>query len=169
MKNIITLVALSLLSLNSIAASKGDTYTGFQYAVGAYSDTDMAEISPNAIVGRAGKYLEDDLAIEGRLWFASGDDATYIAGTNAVIEVDALFGVYALKHADIGGGSSIYGALGFSQGELTASGVGFSVSGEDSGFSFGVGANFNNINIELMQYLNKSDLTFSAVSIGVTF
>jgi outer membrane immunogenic protein len=123
---------LSLLPLNSIVASKGDTYTGFQYAMGTYSESGL-NVNPNAIIGRFGKYLENDFANESRLGFGVGDDTNTISGVNVAIEVDTLFGSYALKHANISDGSSIYGALGFSRGELTVSAPGVSISGDDSG------------------------------------
>jgi outer membrane immunogenic protein len=169
MNKILTLLALGVLSSNAIAASKGDTYTGFQYALGTYSEDGFPDTNPNAIVGRFGKYLKDDFSIEGRLGVGVGDDSATVSGIDVSIEIDTVFGVYGLKHVDIGNASSIYGALGFTRGELTASAPGISVSDDDSGLSFGVGVNFNNINIEFMQYLNKSDFDVSAISFGITF
>jgi len=169
MKKVIPLIALSLFSLNSVAASKGDTYTGFQYAMGTYSEDGVPDFNPNAIVGRFGKYIEDDFSLEGRFGFGMGDDTVNYLGVDVSIEVDTFMGVYGLKHIDIGNGSSVYGALGFSTSELTASALGTSVSDDDSGLSFGAGIQFNNYNIEFMQYLNKSDFDFSAISFGVMF
>ena len=169
MKYKATLLILFSFLFTSVANAQDDTYGGIQFAMGTYSEDGFPDTNPNAIVGRFGKRIEDDFFIEGRFGFGIGDDTVNYLGVDVSIEIDTLIGVYAVKQIETGNNSSVYGILGFTQGELTASALGVSVSDDDNGLSFGVGATFSNINIEFMQYMNKSDFDISAISVGIMF
>ena len=168
MKKLI-LILTTFLTFNANAAQVGDTYGGFQYVMGTYSEDGFPDANPKAISLRLGKFIKDDFAIEGRFGFGMGNDAVDIFGITATVEVDTLIGVYGIGHVRMDADKSIYGAFGFSQGGLTLTGGGVTISDDDSGLSFGAGINIGNVNIEFMQYLNKSDFDFSAISIGVMF
>ena|SRR5690554_843016 len=177
MKKIIIAGVLGLsmaATMTSYAASEGGSYGGFQYALGTYSEDGFDDANPNALVGRYGKFVNDNFAIEGRIGFGIGDDSISTTFGDISIEADTLIGVYGLGHVEINDSSSVYGLLGFTRGELTASASGITFSDDDSGLSYGVGANVGvsdslALNLEYIQYLSTSDYDFTAIGLGVVF
>ena len=159
------------------ANSEGDSYGGIQYGLGTYSEDGFDDANPNALVGRYGKFVNDNFAIEGRIGFGVGDDSVNDPTVGDIaIEIDSLLGVYGVGHVAINDSSSVYGLLGFSRGELTATATdfGISISDDDTGLSFGVGSNIGlsdtlALNIEYTQYLSESTYDFTAIGLGVVF
>jgi len=162
-------------SASVVADNTGKTYFGAQYAIGSYNEDGFEEVNPTALVGRFGKFFNDNFALEGRLGIGLQDDSIDILGTDVSLEIDTLFGVYGVGHFNLNETSSVYGLIGFTRAEATVSAPGFtSESDDESGLSFGVGADIgigNNValNIEYTQYLNKSDFDFSAIGLGAVF
>lgn len=153
------------------AAEEGDLYGGLQYAMITYDEEGFADVEPTALVGRIGRFVNHNLAIEGRLAVGLQDDDIDITipgfGTfEAEVEVDNLYGFYVVLHSDTRKKNSFYGILGVSEGELEVSIDGFSVDGDESGLSYGVGVNIGNINIEYMSYLDEDDFEATALSLG---
>ena len=161
-------------SMVTTAENTGKTYVGVQYAIGSYNEDGFEEVNPTALVGRFGKYFNDNFALEGRLGIGLQDDSINFLGTDVSLEIDTLFGVYGVGHINLNETSSVYGLIGFTRAEATASALGQSFSDDESGLSFGVGADIgigNNValNIEYTQYLNKSEFDFSALGLGAVF
>ena len=172
-------VAVSIVCLFSssmvLASDSGDMYTGLQYASGSYNEDGFDEVNPSMLVGKFGKYINDSFAMEGRLAFGVQDDSINYLGVDITLDIDSMIGVYGVGNMDLNDTSSVYGLVGFTRAEATVSADGFgSDSSSESGLSFGVGANVGlsddlSLNVEYMQYLNKSDFDLSALSLGVTF
>ena len=164
-----------LVSTNLLAASAGDQYAGIQYTSLDLSDSSGDSVSPAAIIGRYGAYINENFSVEGRLGIGAGDDTVDIgAPFDVSVELDTLYGVYGVGHMPINASSSVYGVFGFTQAEATASGGGLSDTVDDSGMSYGVGADIGisdtiALNLEFMQYMNKSDFDLTGISAGVTF
>lgn len=176
---------------------EGDSYGGVQYGLGTYDEDGYDDANPNLVVGRYGKFINDTFAIEGRIGFGIEDDTVDIPTVGDVkMEVDTIIGVYGSVHVALNDSSSVYGLLGFSRGELTASipamsssdyasnGFsrsdvpttipGFTYSDDDSSLSYGIGANVSlsdtlALNVEYIQYLSASDYAFTAIGLGVVF
>lgn len=182
---LLALFTMFVTSTNVHAGTAGQTYGGVQYAMVTY-DFGGEDLEPSALVLRAGKYISDTVAIEGRFGFGIGDDSIsgYIDpfwGTVSIdLEIDNFFGIYALGHLKLSEQSSIYGLLGFTQGETTFSGTSStlgslgSASEDESDMSFGFGFEHafgrnNSFNIEYTQYIDKADFDASALSIGANF
>ena len=156
-----------IFSSASIAGGFGQNYMGVQYALGKYSKEGTSQkADPSVLLGRYGMNLHNNFSIEGRLGIGIAGDTLVFSGLEVDVEVDYMVGVYALGHMNIAKGSSVYGLVGFTQAELTASTFGVSATDDDSGVSFGVGANLGAFNIEYIQYLNESEYEFSALSFG---
>ncbi len=154
----------------------GDSYLGLQYAQTSYEDDNGVEAEPSAAVGRLGHFVTDNFAIEGRAGFGiSEDEASYYgSNTNVNVEIDSLLGVYGVGHLPISETVSAYALAGFTSGEATASNAAGSVSGDDSGFSYGIGGELSftprvSATLEYMSYLDKSDYQISAISAGLNF
>lgn len=169
------LATFCIISMPVISDNTGKTYAGVQYAIGTYNEDGFEEINPTALIGRYGKYINDGFSLEGRFGIGLQDDSINIFGTDVSLKLDTLFGIYGVGHVSINATSSVYGLIGFTQAEATVSAPGFtSESDDESGLSFGVGANISvgndvALNIEYTQYLNKSDFDLSAIGIGATF
>ena len=142
--SVITAVALSTNSI--FAGSAGTKYAGVQFATTTYSEDGISEeFSPTAIVGRFGVNVSDNFSVEGRLGTGLRKDTVNVAGlTDTSMEIDSLIGVYALGHLNFNKSSSVYGLFGFSEAKATFSLPDFPENGsesvDDTGFSFGVGA-----------------------------
>ena len=183
MNKIVTLciAAAVALSTNSVfAGTAGTKYAGVQYAIATYSEDGFSEeLNPTALVGLLGANISDNFSIEGRLGLGLQDDTVNVAGIADVsLEIDSLIGVYGVGHINLNESSSVYGLLGLSRVEGTVSLPDFpefgSESDDDTGLSYGIGADIgigNNValNIEYVQYLNKSDFDISAFAFGVKF
>ncbi len=165
--SLIAATSLYMFSSALIAGGAGQSYMGIQYALGNYSEEGISqEADPSVLVGRYGTYLQNNFSIEGRLGIGIAGDTLVFSGIEVDVEVDYMVGIYALGHMNIAKGSSVYGLIGFTQAELTASAFGLSATNDDSGVSFGVGANIGSFNIEYIQYLDESEYEFSALSFG---
>ena len=167
MKSILLVVVLVFsYSSVSIAASEGDTYGGLQYALVTYDEDGIDEVEPTALVGRFGKFVSENVAIEGRLGFGLSDDSVDVGPFDVDVEVEYLFGFYGVFHTNSNSDTSVYGVLGFTQGELEGSAMGITVSEDDSGLSYGFGINIKSFTIEYMSYIDEDDYDVTAISLG---
>ena len=89
------------------------------------------------------------------------------------LEVDNVYGLYAVGHLPLANSFELYGVAGFSSSSLTASGSGGSVSDSESDLSIGIGAEYFmqkiSFSLEYMSYMRKSDFDLSAFALGVNF
>ena len=169
MKHILLVITLAFFySSPSIAASKGESYGGLQYALVTYDEDGFDEVEPTALVGRYGHFVSDYVAIEGRIGFGLQDDTVDAGAFDIDIEVDSLYGVYGVFHTSSSSDTNFYGVLGFTRGELEGSAFGLTVSEDDSGLSYGFGVNIKWFNIEYMHYLDDDDWDATAISLGFT-
>ena len=179
-------LALSLGSLsgNAFAGLTPGAYAGIQYAVADLTlDGIPEDFSPTALIGRAGSNLNQYFSIEGRLGIGLSDDT--VSATDGVntasisIELDTLIGAYGVGRLPLGESSSVYALVGVTRvdASISASLTGFpsvSDSDDESDLSYGVGADIGIlynlwINVEYVQYLDKSDLEVSAIALGLRF
>ncbi|SHF73093.1 outer membrane insertion C-terminal signal [Modicisalibacter ilicicola DSM 19980] len=174
------LVLATLVSSPALAGDAGTSYAGLQYAQASYEETVYGydiEGDPSVLVGRLGHYLTDNFSFEGRVGLGLSDDEVTVNGydTDVTVEVDHLFGAYAVGHLPVTDVVSIYALAGFTQGEATAKADGMSATDDDSGFSYGVGGEVNFFSrqfsgtLEYMSYLDKSSYEVSAISAGVNY
>ena len=160
-----------VMSSPAYAAGQGTNYAGAQYVLVTYDEEGFDDVEPTALVGRVGYFLNDNVAIEGRIGFGLQDDEVeldlgFLGTVDVDFEVENLFGIYAAIHSSGSSDTSFYGIFGFSQGELEASALGIDVSEDESGFSYGFGLNINKFNIEYMSYLDEDDFEVTAISLG---
>ena len=177
MKNHLTLVVVFVLGVSPAVVmanpmNQGNSYGGVQLSQLTYDEDGMSDdANPTALIGRLGYFVADQIAIEGRLGVGLSDDTVRVYGVDVDVELDRLFGFYAVGHLPLAETASIYGLLGFTDAKATASVNGFSDSNTDSGLSYGFGAEFYpsdqfGLNIEYTQYLDESGYDLSAISAG---
>lgn len=170
-----TIIVATTLSTsgNVIANSAGDTYLGIQYAIGDYSEPDIPDFSPTALVGRFGGFVHPNFAFEGRFGIGIKDDTQNVFGFDTTLELDTLVGLYGVGHLYITESSSVYGLIGFSgvDGAVTVAGSPDSESDSETDLSYGVGANIGitkniGLNAEYISYISK-DFDLNAIGFGV--
>ena len=172
--------SLLLLTRTATAGSEGEYYFGLQYGVGDYDEDGISETyNPTLLTARLGGYLTPNFAIEGRLGSGMEDDTHKLpefGNNNFSLELDSMLGVYGTGHFNLSETSSIYGVLGVSQVEGTASLPDFSLesSEDNSGISYGIGVDIGfgsswALNIEYMRYLDEDDFNLDLGSIGATY
>ncbi|WP_166253441.1 porin family protein [Marinobacter salicampi] len=172
--------ALAIMAAVSPAQAKQPIeqgYVGINYVFVTYEEDGFSnEFDLGALAGKAGAQLTPYFAAELRAGFGVADESFSSGGVSAELELDYLFGGYAV--AGIPNDSPIYpyAVIGFTKGELTASvsgpGGSASVSESESDLSYGFGANLalNDqflVNAEYMSYLDKDSYEISGVSVGV--
>ncbi|MCP1727417.1 opacity protein-like surface antigen [Natronospira proteinivora] len=190
MKNVVSsrivcfalLVSLAIASPSIAMGSSidhGTSYGGVHFSQLAYDEDGVSnDANPTLLTGRLGHFFANQVAIEGRLGLGLSDDTVRIddfgLAVDVDMELDRLFGVYAVGHFPLGQSASIYGLFGFTDAKATFSTNGFSDSDTDSGFSYGFGVDIYSsdqfgLNIEYTQYLDESGYDLSALSLGVKF
>jgi len=173
--------SLFLVTKAGVAGTEGENYFGLQYGYGNYDDDAISETyEPTLLVGRFGRFLTPNFSVEGRLGFGLEDDTHNLpefGNRDATLEIETLFGIYGTGHINITESSSIYGVLGASNVEGTASISsirGLESTEDNSSVSYGIGADIGigsswSLNIEYMRYLDKDDFNLDAAIVGATF
>jgi len=189
---LITLLMLVGL-FNSAIANDSNNYWGIQYNAVDYDDELGLTMKPTALVVRMGTFINDYLAVEGRIGFGFSDDEAIIdTGTDSVLgdysaslglDIESLFGFYVLGVMPVSSDFDLYGLIGVSSidfgltANLNTTNLG-SISATDSetenGLSYGVGTSIgmgenSSLNLEYMSYLDKSDYTLNSINVGFLF
>ncbi|MBB5022260.1 outer membrane beta-barrel protein [Desulfurispira natronophila] len=190
------LVASALLCAGSIASgyelSEGSRYFGGQFAMLDYDISGANEsYEPTALVARMGLFVQDNVAIEGRIGTGLSSDKKYYTYNDAdeevAVELDSLLGLFVIAHMPLEGTGSFYGALGLSRVRTSVEEDDYWYSNyfgdmhfndtytvSDTGLSYGVGfewhmSDVSALNIEYMMYVNESDYSVAALSVGASF
>ena len=189
MKNKLIFIALAstllFVTKTAVAGSEGENYLGIgvQYGILDYNEDGISEeFKPTALIARLGHNFMPEFSVEGRLGFGLQDDTQFeselgLDGIDATLELDSLVGLYAVGHVNLTESFSIYGVLGATRVEGTASLPDYpSVENSEtnSGVSYGIGADLDvasnvALNIEYMQYLDKDTYDLGAIGLGVVY
>lgn len=170
-------VAIASISGPAIGKTADEIYIGAQYGYGFYSQDNVPDFNPGAVVGRFGAFGAANLAIEGRVGAGVQDDTQTVGANDVTLELDTLLGMYGVGHFNFGRNSSIYGVLGFTRVDGKANIPSLSdltESGDDSDISYGVGVDIGitrsiAVNIEYMSYISKSEYDINAAAVGLVF
>jgi len=164
------MLAACLLSTSAMAA---ENYAGVQYAMVTYSESDIPDFNPSALVARVGHNFNKNFAVEGRFGIGIADDSNTISGIPVSVEVDQFISVLAKGSLPLGAGANVYGLIGYTDGKITANAFGFSSSASESDTSFGLGIEFGKGDttgsIEYVNYIDKNDGSLTSINLGVNF
>lgn len=168
----IAAATFTLATTSAVANSAGSGYVGALASHYTYDVEGVDDINPTGLTLRGGYFLTDNVAVEGRLGTGLSEDT--VSGTNVDAELDQLMGVYVTGYLPVNEVFSFYGLLGFSYAEATLSNRFTSISDDDDGFSYGAGVQVNftpqvSGQLEYVSYLDKSDYSLSAASIGLSY
>jgi hypothetical protein len=155
--------------LNEASAAQregADTYIGLQFGVSDISADDFSgDLDFDYGLLQLGVWASEDASLEFRTGAGSGDDTS----DGIDFELENVYGLYGLYHYHLGEIASVYGALGVSRVTLKASIPGDSHQESEDGLSYGVGAKLSVFTLEYMRYLDTTDITVDAVSLGVQY
>ncbi|MDR9433362.1 MAG: porin family protein [Spiribacter sp.] len=175
---IVKLLPLSLIlagmTTPALAVEQGETYLGGGLGYASYDETGIEEANPTALIGRLGYGLADHIAIEGRLGFGLTDDDIDVLGINVDVNIEQIAGVYAVGYLPLAEQFSLYGLAGLTYAEGSIDVVGLNFDGDDTDFSYGVGAQIDmseNVSgfLEWVQYLDESSYEVSAITLGASY
>lgn len=181
MKKLTTAIALmSVLSAPVMAVSN---YAGVQFNMITFSENGFPDAEPTALTGIFGHNFNDNFAVEGRFGFGLSDGSNSFSfggfDFNGDIAIDSLVSVFAKGSAPMGAAAKVYGLVGFTSGEITATvtevttGISASVSDSETDLSYGFGVEFGSGKttgtLEYVQYIDKGAATISSINLGANF
>ena len=178
-----TLAGFVLLVSNSVSAEENpdeDFYAGLQYGASDISIKGVSEdFGPGLIMGRFGKFHNDNFALEARLGFGIGSENQPVTGTadRVILDMGSIAGIYGVGHYNFNSKASIYGLVGVSYAEgntfiQTPTSRSGATNQKSNGASFGIGADVRvwknvGLNLEYVSYVSNSDFDVRALGIGV--
>ncbi|WP_290786999.1 porin family protein [Halomonas sp.] len=161
----LTLVAVSAALFTTGAATGVQAQQAFYPQPYLGGDAMFWEVNPDNASSRdsvglrlnGGMQFNDYFAVEGHL--GSG-------GSDGPVELDYLVGAYAKGILPVAPEFRLYGLAGFTEVDVDID--------RESGFSYGAGAEFDvapnlAVGADYMRYLDKSDITFDAASVGMRY
>lgn len=169
-------IIVSLLLLWPIGTmAQGNTYLGVSSFQWTYDEDFAEEATASTLRFTIGTELNPNLAMETQ--FATGGSDTVFVSVpgggsgNVEVELDNSFS-FMLRPQTSGEDFRAFGLVGFSQGQITGRAGGVSVSEDDSGLSYGVGAEAaleenTWIAVDYINYLRDDAYTFEAFSFGI--
>lgn len=169
------LLIAGALVISAKASFAQDYYVGGSFAAIEYSEdgiNDDADLT--ALYGRVGTKFNDYLSAEIRAGFGVGDDDVNVLGFDVDVELENLYGVYLRGGLPTGSIAYPYVIAGYTRGEVEASVSGFSNSESESDVSYGIGIDIAvsdrvNLNVEYINYLDKSETEVSGLSVGAVW
>ena len=161
----------ALLLASGLNASTEGLYLGGQYHRGTYDEVGYSAVNPSGLGFVFGKYLLDDLSIEGRLITGMADDSINISGTDVSVEIDSVFSIFLKGDIPVLN-VNLYGLLGHTTGKITGKTTTSTFSADDSGLSYGFGVEgkLNDalwLNAEYVMYINESIYDYSGINFGI--
>jgi opacity protein-like surface antigen len=182
------LLLLASVSQSATAAAMDEgLYYGAQIAQFSYEQDNVPDLDITALVGRLGYMFNQNFGVEGRLGGGIGeDDSDFNFTVNKVtdsnanwkVKIESFVGVYGVARYDVTESFGVYGLAGGTnmsvKRTLKSQFTSGSGSESDSSFSIGAGLDYGftdkfRVNLEAMSYMDKSDYTATAVSLGVQF
>jgi opacity protein-like surface antigen len=166
-------LALCLASIGTAQAQQS-AYGGISLSSAEIRIDGLSTAKPTALGVKLGSQASPNFAVEARLGKGIADDS--VNGVD--VEIDTYYGLYAKGIVPMTNLFSAYGLLGYTRGEVTASGPGGSRSDWDGDVSYGFGVDFalsqsTSINIEWARLLKGSiagsSYKVNALSLGANF
>lgn len=127
--------AVALLALPGLASAQ-QAATVYGTVGYAHVDTDVADLG--AIQARLGAKFHPNFGVEGEAAFGIDDEDVGIGS----VELKHQLGIYGVGFLPVNENFDLLARVGYSTAEVKASAPGISVSGDDSGWAFGVGGQY---------------------------
>lgn len=172
---IAALLLVTVVPTTALSVTPGIQYLAVNYTNMTFSENGIdTEYNPTALIGRYGVNTTKYFSFEGRVGMGLSGDTQRLFFTDVTLDIDSMFGLYAIGHINIIPALSLYGVLGITQVKATVSAPELQSTDSESGFSYGIGTDISisegtQINFEYTQYLDESNVDISALSIGLKF
>jgi len=171
MKCSILAILLAIAGFSSTAAAE-NTYFGGNFHLGTYSESGFPDLDPTGVRVKAGKYFAENIAIEGSIILGMTSGDATVEGIGVELELKNALSVFVKGDLPLSDAANIYGLLGFTKGKLEASVLGQTNSEDDSGLSYGFGAETRfseNLYLfgEYVIYISESDYDYTGLNVGL--
>lgn len=134
-KTILLSAAAAVLAAGAANAQESQWHLGAGYT---YFDAEGVELDVLNI--RGGYDFTQYFGVEGELLVGLGDEDVTVGAVTGDVSLDYGLGVFAKAQYPLAEQFSVYGRLGYIYHEAEANVAGFSLSGDEDGFGYGVGA-----------------------------
>ena len=156
------------------AQAQQNLYGGVTLSMINYEEEGFPSVNPTALGIKLGSKFHPNLAAEVRLGIGASSDSVTFEGLPVDIEVDNYVGAYLKGLVPLSPVVSVYGLVGYTRGEITASVLGFSASDSDSDVSIGLGievdvANNVQLGIEWARLFDGPGYTVNAITGALNF
>ena len=169
-KSIIGILSL-VFFFSSFSARAQDAYFGASYTDLDYSEGG-SDLGLQALTGRLGKNFSEYVSGEFRYALGFGGDSVSFEGLNFEVDLENFYGGYLRGGFQASDSFFVYGLLGYTRIEISASVTNFgSSSSAENDISFGIGVDLNisgnaAFNFEYTNYYDKDGAEISGPSIG---
>ena len=171
------LASFAFLGLAAVAgaAHAEGFYVGGLLTRATVSVDGFTEFKPVVIGAKLGLPINKYFAVETRLGLgASGAESALVLNQNINLKLDSFVGTYGKAILPLTDAASVYGLVGYTRGDITASGPGGTFTGTESGVSFGIGADYAitdgaSVGIEWARLFNVNGSKFEGLSVGASF
>lgn len=167
--------SIALVTPCTSFASEG-VYIGGSFAQTEYEESGFDVVKPKVIQLSVGGQVGPYFAVEGRVGTGISSGTTQVGAVDIELEIDSIIGAYAKAIAPLSEQFSLYGLIGFTKVEATATGtlglISTSLTGSENGISYGVGAALNvsekaKLTLEWASLLDTDNFEFRGISLGV--
>jgi opacity protein-like surface antigen len=156
MKTLLLSTATALIMASGVMASDASAQAiDGQFNLGAgYTYLDLDGTAYDALTLRGGYDFNEYFGVEGEALIGLGEESETVLGINVDSSLNYGLGVYAKGQYPITDAVSVHGRVGYVWAEVEASAAGLSVSDDEDGVGYGVGAQyaFNGLNAVRADY-----------------
>ena len=172
MKKILAIfAAASAIAATDALAQNEQYYAELNYSL-PKAEASGYSATPSVIAGRFGMKFTDQLAGEVFLGTSASSDATTQGGLKVNVKIKDVVGLYLKGTLPVADKFSVFGRVGYVRAKIEASAIGGTVSDSDSGFSYGVGAQYDFTPqvygmLDYMSFYDRHGATIMGPTIGV--
>ncbi len=170
-----SLLALLIAGLSSVAAAQTNDKFYFEAGYGVIKYTEpSAWAEPGVGILRIGMNIDKNFAAEFMAGTTVNDARFNVGNTPVTFRYDGIYGAYLKGKVEVSPFVEVFGRLGVTHAEVSASVPGYAVSASGSDASYGAGVQFNfsktaYAQIDYMSYYNKSGISVKGPSASVGF
>ena len=174
MKKIVAIFATATAMCASDAmAQKDQFYAELNYVLPTAKDSGLS-VTPSVIGGRFGMKFTDRVAGEVFLGTSASSDSVTVGGSSVDMKITDVVGLYLKGSLPVADKLNLFGRIGYTRARIKASSSGTSIADSDSGFSYGVGAQYDFTDkvygmVDYMSFYDRNGTTITGPTVGVGY
>jgi hypothetical protein len=176
MRRLLVATALTLLGTVPLHAEPpGRDYVGLQLGRASVAVDEADSVESTLAVARFGHFVYQDVALEARLGFGTGEAATRVGATDVDVDLQGLAGLYLTMHLPLAGVADLYAVAGGTRVAVeTAPALRDEAIAYETDFSYGGGVSLHlgprvALRAEYLAYLQTIDLDLSALTVELAY